>query len=62
MAKRVLFGVPIPIKSHTVVKDMSSWFYRVVSTRVPKFFTQEKSKSVFANQSMVSDYSYSAHT
>ena len=42
MIKQISSWVPIPIMSCTFVKNVSSWFDRIVSTWTFEFFIREK--------------------
>ena len=60
MFQRVSSGVPIPIKSFAVVKNMSPWLDWILIAWARKFLIWEESKSVLSNGRMVSDCSGSS--
>ena len=61
MTKRVSSWVPVPIKSHTIIKNMSSWFDRIITTWALKFFIGEEPKPVFTNRSIICNSSSGMH-
>ena len=52
----------MPIKSHTLMEDVSSRLNGIVATRTFEVFVGKESQLIFSNWSMISDGSRSAST
>ena len=47
--------VPVSIKSHTLMKNVSSWFNRIIAVRAFEILIGKESQMIFSNWSMISD-------
>jgi len=55
IAQWISSWVPVPIKSRTLMKNVSSWLNRIITTRAFEILIRNKSQMVFINWSMISD-------